>query len=103
MRLDLLTISYLCQVLATDGGLPPLVGTADVEFSVSDVNDNPPRIIDSGSGDNGPIVFHVRENAPYGTKVGKVSLTYLHYVPTSQKEIQASELCHGLRQRTLHN
>ncbi|XP_061073753.1 protocadherin Fat 4 [Conger conger] len=52
---------YNLTVVAIDGAFPPATGSASVVVSVTDVNDNPPRLI-SATG-------YVRENQPYGTVV----------------------------------
>ncbi|KAG5837527.1 hypothetical protein ANANG_G00240250 [Anguilla anguilla] len=52
---------YNLTVVAIDGASPPAAGSASVVVTVSDVNDNPPRLI-SATG-------YVRENQPRGTVV----------------------------------
>ncbi|XP_035240204.1 protocadherin Fat 4 [Anguilla anguilla] len=52
---------YNLTVVAIDGAFPPAAGSASVVVTVSDVNDNPPRLI-SATG-------YVRENQPRGTVV----------------------------------
>ncbi len=57
---------YEFKVLALDGGMPPQYGQATVRISVLDVNDNPPDLSANVR------AFSVRENSPYGTRVGKI-------------------------------
>ncbi len=57
---------YEFTVLARDGGNPPLYGQAMVKIDVLDVNDNPPKFVEK------TVSFSLKENSPYGTKVGKV-------------------------------
>ncbi len=57
---------YEFEVLALDGGMPPRYGRAKVRISVLDVNDNPPDLSANVRS------FSVRENSPYGTRVGKI-------------------------------
>ena len=47
--------------------MPPQYGQATVRISVLDVNDNPPDL-----SANVRRAFKVRENSPYGTRVGKI-------------------------------
>lgn len=58
---------YRFEVIATDQGTPQLTGTANVHITVTDVNDNKPRFLQSNYG---KAIF---ENVSPGTRVLQVS------------------------------
>ena len=60
---------YRFEVSGTDHGKPPLKGTTNVHITVTDVNDNKPRFLQSNYGKS------IKENVPPGTKVLEVSAT----------------------------
>jgi hypothetical protein len=55
--------SYMFNVTAVDGGIPPLTGRAQVQVNVTDVNDNTPQF----SSDSYQVT--VSENAPAGSAI----------------------------------
>ena len=57
---------YDFKIYARDGGTPSNIGWARIQIDIVDVNDNPPSFADS------PLTFKLKENAPYGTRVGKI-------------------------------
>ena len=61
------TPQYRFDVSATDQGKPPFKGTANVHITVTDVNDNKPRFLQSNYGKS------ILENVRPGTKVLEVS------------------------------
>uniref|UniRef100_A0A3Q2FS30 Cadherin domain-containing protein n=1 Tax=Cyprinodon variegatus TaxID=28743 RepID=A0A3Q2FS30_CYPVA len=58
---------YDILIQATDEGSPALSSTAIISLQVSDVNDNPPRFVDS------VINIYVKENIPTGTTIHKLT------------------------------
>ena len=54
---------YNVSITATDEGTPSLSSTSIITVDVSDVNDNPPRFLDS------QINVHVKENSPIGSTI----------------------------------
>ncbi|PFX21141.1 Cadherin EGF LAG seven-pass G-type receptor 2 [Stylophora pistillata] len=61
------TSQYRFEVSATDHGNPPFKGTANVHITVTDVNDNKPRFLQSNYGKS------ILENVRPGTRVLEVS------------------------------
>ncbi|XP_069125633.1 protocadherin Fat 4-like [Argopecten irradians] len=59
---------YAIKIKAVDGGSPPLSGTAVVEVTVTNVNDNTPVI-------HGPSHITIPENLPINTTVGSLFAT----------------------------
>ena len=59
------------EVLAIDGGDPPLTGTATVTLTIEDKNDNPPNFQQPS------YSFEITENMPSGTSVGKLTASDL--------------------------
>lgn len=59
------------EVLAIDGGVPSLTGTATVTLTIDDKNDNPPEFKQLS------YSFEIMENMPSGTSVGKLSASDL--------------------------
>ena len=59
--------TFILSVMAEDNGLPRLADETEVEISVLDVNDNPPKFTKS------MFSADLRENAPVGTKVMRIS------------------------------
>lgn len=58
--------SYNLTILAMDGGEPKKTSQIAITIDVMDINDNPPVF------SNDSLVFHLAENSPYGTKIGKI-------------------------------
>ncbi|XP_041845597.1 protocadherin alpha-2-like isoform X8 [Melanotaenia boesemani] len=58
---------YNISVVATDEGTPALSSTSVITIEVSDVNDNPPRFLDS------TINVYVKENSPISTTIHRLS------------------------------
>ena len=65
------TASYTLEVTATDHGSPARTGTATVQLTVSDVNDNDPVVVST------LMTVVVTENSPVGTAVVTVSASDL--------------------------
>ena len=63
------TERYVFDVIATDGGQPPLSSTARVQISVLDANDNSPVF------DPHPVVLSILENQPAGQIITTVTAT----------------------------
>ncbi|KAF6198555.1 hypothetical protein GE061_008303 [Apolygus lucorum] len=61
------TSGYLLSVTAKDNGTPQLSDTTDVEITVTDVNDNPPKFAQEG------YTVAISEDVPIGTSVIQVS------------------------------
>ncbi|XP_072252471.1 protocadherin alpha-3-like [Leuresthes tenuis] len=55
------------SIVATDEGTPVLSSTSVITIQISDVNDNPPRFVDSY------INVSVKENTPIGTTIHKLN------------------------------
>ena len=53
------------QVVATDGGSPPLSSNTSIIVTVTDINDNPPEFTNSS------YSFQLPENEPLGTVIGQ--------------------------------
>ena len=53
------------QVVATDGGSPPLSSNTSIIVTVTDINDNPPEFTNSSYN------FLLPENEPPGTVIGQ--------------------------------
>ncbi|XP_060065380.1 protocadherin Fat 4-like [Ylistrum balloti] len=60
--------TYILKILATDNGSPRKNGSAVVEVSINDKNDNPPVI-------HGPSHFSIEENLSANTLIGNVFAT----------------------------
>ncbi|XP_021355742.1 cadherin-related tumor suppressor-like [Mizuhopecten yessoensis] len=60
--------TYILTILAMDNGNPKKTGSAVVEVTVKDRNDNPPVI-------HGPSQFTIPENLPVNTSIGTVFAT----------------------------
>ncbi|OCT85645.1 hypothetical protein XELAEV_18023816mg [Xenopus laevis] len=67
-----LNFQYAATVVVSDGGSPPLITNIPVFVTVTPVNQYPPVC-------NGPFVYSVNENAPFGTVVGQVNGTDADY------------------------
>ncbi|CAH1394992.1 unnamed protein product [Nezara viridula] len=64
-----ITSGYLLSVTAKDNGTPQLSDSTDVEITVTDVNDNPPRFSQES------YLVSVSEDVPIGTSILQVSAT----------------------------
>ncbi|XP_047441821.1 protocadherin alpha-2-like [Mugil cephalus] len=58
---------YNVSIVATDEGTPSLSSTSVINIQVSDVNDNPPRFLET------PINVYVKENSPVGATICKLT------------------------------
>ena len=59
----------MCQVIATDGGIPPLSSSSVVAVTVTDVNDNAPEFSAS------LYSYEVSESVDEGTPIGTVQVS----------------------------
>ncbi len=59
-------MTLILQVLAQDGGSPPLNSTATIEVIVKDANDNAPEF------EQAEYNISISENAPRGSQIIKV-------------------------------
>ncbi|XP_066904779.1 protocadherin-like wing polarity protein stan isoform X2 [Halyomorpha halys] len=64
-----ITSGYLLSVTAKDNGTPQLSDSTDVEITVTDVNDNPPKFSQES------YLVSVSEDVPIGTSILQVSAT----------------------------
>nr|CAH8854004.1 unnamed protein product [Trichobilharzia regenti] len=63
--------TYTLNVVAVDQGTPQLTGTATLQITINDLNDNGPIFSQND------YTFHIQENQPRSTIVGQVSATDL--------------------------
>ncbi|KAF8565097.1 hypothetical protein P879_01282 [Paragonimus westermani] len=61
--------SYVLQVVAVDQGVPQRTGTANIKVTILDINDNSPQFSQPD------YTFHILENQPESTQIGRVSAT----------------------------
>ncbi|XP_053734360.1 protocadherin alpha-3-like isoform X11 [Synchiropus splendidus] len=61
------TSKYDVTILCSDEGAPPLTSTSVISVEVSDVNDNPPKFLDS------LVNVYVKENSEVGSSIAKIT------------------------------